>query len=319
MSQDLAVLFSKGINEHYLLTYDLYPSYIPDIFRVGTMDGRYEYDQLWEGYQLPQTRNPGEGWAQGQFRPSFNKKYVPVNYALGDVIAQEDYDDDEYGVISRLLPAKGGALARAHATLKEIVAANYFKNVAFATEGNNTVGTSDGRPLFSNAHPISQNNTAVTFANRPSVDADFSISTYQVAAVNLRQQPAPNNTELIRNSPRAIVINPNLHYVGTQILKGEWELGTANRNMNVIKQDNVQLIEWPYFRTSGATGGTYPGNAYNAWMMLGREHYLRFIVRQDVKIKTDYAIAALAYVFVSYCRFDVGATDWRGTYGSKGS
>lgn len=312
MSTDLNPLFSKGINKHFHLKYELHPSKLDTIFHMDTMDGRYTDEQMWEKYQLPGQRSPGNAWRRGELKPSYSKRFVPVNYALGDVIAQEDWDDDQYGVLSRLLPAKGGALADAHAVLKERVAADFFKNIAFAAAGNNVAGMADGRPLFDTAHPVSLANSSVTYANRPSTEVDLSISAYQAGATNLMQQFAPNDTEIIANRPRILVINPDQRYVAKQILKGEWERGTTDRNKNFITDDNVRLVEWPYFRTSGSTG------TRNAWFLVGDTHYLRFMTRQDVRIKTDYDITTLAYVFVSYCRFVVGASDWRGVYGSKG-
>lgn len=312
MSQELTPLLTKGINRHFHLKYDLHPSRIETIFHTDTMDGRYTDEQMWEKYGLPGQRQPGQTWRRGELKPSYSKRFVPVNYALGDVIAQEDWDDDQYGVLARLLPAKGGALADAHAVLKERVAADFFKNIAFAAAGNNVQGMADGRPLFDTAHPVSLGNSATTYANRPSTEADLSFSSLQAGISNLEQQFAPNDTEIIENRARLLVYNNDQKFVVRQLLKGDMKYDTANNAMNPIKEDNIRGVAWPYFRTSGTTG------TRNAWFLVGDTHYLRFITRQDTRIKTDYDISTLSYVFVSYCRFVVGASDWRGVYGSKG-
>lgn len=299
-----------------MLALDTYEAVYGKIFHEDSMDGRYTDEQTWEKYGLPARRGPGEPVKQGQLKPSFSKRFVPVTYGLADIITEEDWSDDQYGVLARALPSKGGALAEAHAVLKERVAADFLRLLCFAPEGNNVPGMPDGRPLFSSLHPVSQANTGTTYSNRPSVDVDLSIASYQQGASNLRQQFAPNSVTIINNEPRALIINPNLRYVATQILRGDWERGTADRNMNVIKDDNIKLIEWAYFRTNGTNGAAT--NAFNAWILQGKTHYLRFFNREEVKIKTDYNIAVLAYIFVSYCRFVVGVSDARGVYGSKG-
>lgn len=318
MSQNLSPLFSKGIQDHFGIAYALYPSQIPQIFNMRKMDGRYTDEQLWEMYQLPVRRSPGTPVAQSQFQPSFAKRYIPVTYALGDVIAQEDWDDDQYGVIARVLPSKGGALARSHATLREIVCANFFKNIAFAVAGNNTPGTSDGRPIFDLSHPVSLSNPSQVYANKPSVAVDFSTSAYQAAQVNLMTQYAANNVEIIRNNGRKLVHNPTERYVVSQVLKGDWQPYSADLTDNkLVQNDNIEPVCWPYWQISGANGAAT--NAYNAWMLLGEEHMLNFLTRQEVEIHTDYAVNSLAYVFASMARFAVGATDWRGLFASIGN
>lgn len=305
-------MFSKGINKHFHLKYELHPSKLETIFHMDTMDGRYTDEQMWEKYQLPGQRSPGNAWRRGELKPSYSKRFVPVNYALGDVIAQEDWDDDQYGVLARLLPAKGGALADSHAVLKERVAADFFKNLAFAAAANNIAGMSDGRPLFDTAHPVSLANSATTYANRPAADADLSLATVQAGVSNLEQQFAPNDTEIISNRARILVANNDQKFVVKQLLRNDMAFDTANHKKNYLTDENIRPVFWPYFRTSGTTG------TRNAWFLVGDTHYLRFLSRQDVRIKTDYDISTLSFVFVSYCRFVVGASDWRGTYGSKG-
>jgi len=312
MSQDLTPLFSKGISKQFGIAYDAWPTVLPQIFHMGQMDGRYTDEQNWEMYGLPLRRGPGEGVAQGQFKPSFGKRYTPVNYALGDILAYEDWKDDQYGVMAKVLPTKGGQLAVSHQTLKEIVAANFFKNIAFATVGNNTPQMADGQPLFSTAHPISQANSGVTVSNRASSGGDLSFATYDAGAVNIRQQKAANNTQFLQNNPRVLVVNPVLHRVANQIMRGDWERGTADRNLNIYKND-ADVIEWPYFQASGSTGTN------NSWFIVADNHYLQFLIRQEAEITTDYAIGVQAYVFVSTSRFVCGSSDWRGCYGNAGA
>jgi len=212
------------------------------------------------------------------------------------------------------LPQKGGALADSFSTLEQRVPADMFKNLAFASNASTGVsGSPDGYSLFNTAHPISSSLSAQTAANRPTVEANASIAAYQAGATNLMQQFAPNNVDIIDNMPRIVVANPDQRYIWQQVLKADWERGTADRNVNYIPADSVRLVEWPYFRVSGSTG------TRNAWMMIGKTHFLYFIRRQEVRFKTDYMVNVLAYIFVAYDRFAVGWSDWRGTYGSTGT
>jgi len=317
MSQDIVPLLNKGINRHVYLAEQMLESPLPDIFHMGDMDGRYEDEFMWELYQNPQSRGPFEPVEPGQIHASYGKRWTPVTYALGDMIAEEDWNDDQYAVLTKLLPQKGGALARAHKVLREIVGANFFSVLAFAAAGNNTPTMSDGRPLFDASHPVSLSNSGVLFSNTTSTSVDLSNSSFQVAASNIRQQPAPNNTEIMSNQPRCLVVNPNQNYVAKQVLRGDWQMNSAERNQNWVTEDGIDLIQWAYFRKSGTVGAT-SSTPYNAWFVLGKDHQLYWKSREDVTVKTDYATNVLAYLFVSYARFVCGALDWRGSFGSGG-
>lgn len=300
------------MTKQFGIEYDIWESALDQIFHMGTMSGRYSDEQEWEMYALPGSRLPGEGILQGSFKPSYGKRFTPVNYALGDIVAYEDWDDDQTGTLTKVLPSKGGALAVSHRTLREVVGAAYFKNLAFAAEANNVPTMSDGRPQFSTAHPISQANPGVTVSNRASSGSDLSFSSYDAGHVNIIQQKAANNTQFLQNKPRVLVINPTNHRVADQLFKNEWQPNTADRNRNTYKGD-VTVIEWPYFQASGSTGSN------NSWFIVAENHSQQFLVRQEPKVSSDYATGTQSYIFVSTSRFVVGSRGWRGTFGNPGA
>lgn len=312
MSMKLAPVFNKVAVKHYLAEEKLIPSVIDKLFHVETIDTPYTDDQLWEMYSGPEPKLPLQPVAQGAFQPSFSRRYVPVMYALGDVIAEEHWADDQYGVIHRVLPSRGGALARAFATHKEKLAADLFQILGFGTAP--VAGSPDGQPLFSTAHPISVSQSDVTASNRPSTYVDLSHTAYNAMWANLAQQPAANNYDLISNRPRLLVVNPTQRVVANQIVKGDWERGTSDRNINIAKGD-CEVLVWPYFRKTGAASAT---GSYNAWFVIGQTHFLKWFNRTGFNLKTDYDIDVLGYKFVAFMRYVCGWTDWRGTYGSAG-
>jgi hypothetical protein len=311
VSTNLGPLFQKGISKQFFLGLKEYNPPWKNIFHVGTTDERYIWHQGWEGYPKPVFRVPGEPITQASMAPTFNKQYIIRRFGLGDSFPQEDIDEDLYAVINWSAAKKGGLLARSFIDLMEYETAGFFTNQGFAT-GTNVFGMSDGRSLFNTAHPVSVRNSTITAANRPSVDADLSVTSAQAAQVNLRTQYAPNNLTIINGEPRAVVFHPSLLYVAKQVYRGQWTPGTADRNLNYTPEDDTELISWPYFQSSGATGTN------NSWFEIGKEHYLHFFMHTTATPNTDYDINTNSQIIMWTTAFDYGADDWRQTYGSLG-
>lgn len=315
-TRDLTPAFVQTIYKHYYIELDAYQPYRDRIFHTGEMSQRFLDEQIWENYPLPGVRTPGDPIKQAQFRPSFSKRYVPSYYALGDTVADEDVRDDLYAVIHRMLPSKGGGFARMFNVNAEVVAADWLATYGYSS-GSTLFGMSDGVSLFNTAHPISASNVAKTVPNRPSVDADLSIATYHMARANLVQQLAPNGIEIMYDVPNKLVVNPYLHQIALQILHGEDERGTSDSNVNVIVQDKVECVEWPYFTSAGTQGSQVAGQ-WNSWLILGKNHSLTFLWSIHFRMQGDFDVYTNVHVFTGTEAFSVGATDWRGTYGSLG-
>lgn len=308
---ELTSVFSKGMTKFFNDEYKELNHVCDRIFHTNKTDSRYVDAQGLELYPQFDDRLPGMPVLQGAIRESFGKRYTIVNYALGDSIPFEDFKDDQYGVYNRLIPKKGGALARAWNVTRERVCADMFKNLAFAT-GTSVADSPDGVSLFNTAHLVSKFNAGTTKSNRPSVDVDLSIASYQAAVTNLGKQTAPNNQEFIENKIRLLVVENSQQYIAKQILKGDWEVNNADRNLNVVKGEGDVLV-WSYFEKSGATGTN------NAWFVVGENHSLNIFDRQQFDMMSDEDISTLSYLFVASARMVVGYDDWRGVYGSKGS
>jgi hypothetical protein len=311
-TRNINAAFSAGIRRHIGIEYKEDPPVCTRIFHMDSSTSKFEDFQLWENYGPPVRKDPGTPVIFGEARQSFSKRFVHETYALGDLIPKEDWADDKYGVLHRLLPAKGGGMARVFRTNYDIQHANMFVNLGYVS-GSSVAGSFDGVSLFNTAHPISASTAGTTVSNRPSTDVDLSISSYQAAATNIRTQYEANNYTYLDNEPRMLTVHPSLQYVAKQILRGQWERGTADRNTNYITDDNIDLCTWKYFKKSGSTGTN------NAWFITGRNHELMSFMRAAYDVESDFDLYVLAYVFTADMRFSFGWVDWRGTYGSVGA
>jgi len=315
-SQGYNAIFSKGIMKQLLLSLPYYPPTYPEFMHVDDMDSGYVDHQQWEGYPLPGKRYPGQAVKSGQFRQSFPKRYVPDGYGLLDSFPREDIKDDLYGLIHDVIPRRGGLYAESFASLPDIQTAGMYIYYGFAA-GNIPYG-SDNLSLFNNAHPFALYNQTQTWSNRPSVDVDLTVSTYHAAWTNLATQKAPNNIQYLKNRPQCLVMHPNQRQVAEQVLHQQWERDTSDRNTNIIVRDNVKLILWPYFTSSGSVGATYNPPSYNSWMIFGQRHWNRFFWRDTYDVQHQSDILTNSELIAAFVRFAYGWDNPYGCYGSLG-
>lgn len=309
---DINAAFSAGISQHLEIELNEIPQMYSRVFSVDTSDAKFMDVQLWEGYGAPQLKNPGMQGKMGQNRESYLSRIQFQTYYLGDIIPVEDWDDDKYGVLHRLIPTKGGALATAFRTLKEVVHANYLINYAFTSQQGLTASTPDGLSLCNAAHPVSAYNSTTTFSNVPSVPADLSIATAQFMSVNLATQVAANNYTILNNKLKKVVIHPSQRYVAMQVFEGAWERGTADRNENFLAKEGVEIVSWPYFKSSGNIGTN------NSYLGIGEDHYLYSVDRTAYRVRTDHDLLTDSIMFAATIRFGLRAVDFRGLTGSPG-
>lgn len=309
MSTNLAPLLSKGIDKNTYLELKDYPPTGIKAFHLEDTSYPYIDHQTWGGYNKPSLKPLGTPVAFGQFFPNFSMRYYIRTYALGDVFPMELLKDDMYGAIHKVIPRKGGLFARAFVDLVEYDLAAYF-TTGFAT--GTIQGTPDGVGLFSALHPTSTINTATTISNQPSIAMDFSVALAQVASTALKTQQYPNAQTYIRNRVKQCWYNPKYDYLAKQVYRSNWYPDTADRDVNYLRDDNVEMMSWPYWTRSGPTGTN------NSTFFIGEEHELYFYLRAPMTVETQSDVNTLSEIIVAYTRHAFGHSDWRGTFGSPG-
>lgn len=311
MSNVYTSIFSEGINFHEGIEYKTVAVMADRIFHTESTKKRFWDVMQWQTPGRPQPRYPGAAHVETPFAQSFGLHATIVMYGALDSVPKEDIDDDLYGVMHQLIPAMGGGFARAFRTNEEQVCAELFANSGY-TSGTG-LNTFDGVALFSTAHPTSQLLSGTTISNRPSSDTDISISSADACRTALVTQYAANGNEILYNAPRIFVAHPSQARVARQVWEADWERNQANLNENIMPRYNVEVLEWPYFQKSGATG------TYNAWFVIGETHHLWKVTRERFNADSDYDVRTRSVIVVADHRFLVTWTDFRGAFGSVGS
>ncbi len=218
-------------------------------------------------------------------------------YSLGYIITREQIDDDQYGVLSRQLST---ALAFSMNSTWEVTAANVYNRA-----DDTNYALADGAALLSTAHPTAAGNQSNTL----SVAADLSEASLEDLIIQIGNTKNQRGLP-IKLMPKSLIVPVNNSFEATRILESQLRSGTANNDVNALRQmnaipDGVKVSHYitdtdSYFiRTNAPTS------------MIGlRRVGMEFT--QDNDFDTDNAKAK------AYFRKSEVVADWRGLYGSMG-
>ena len=228
------------------------------------------------------------------------KEYTPVRFGLGYKVTQEMIDHELYGQVDRL----ERALLKSALDGQEVLGAQIF-NGAFGTtdqDGYSSTGF-DSLQLCSTAH--TKLDGSATIRNRPSSDADLSLSALQSALIDFHNlKDDRNRPQQVR--PKLLVISPEDVFTARELLKSEYKPGVANNEINAIREDGLSFAI-SHYKTDT-----------DAWFLLGDKHDLNFIwdVKPRQGMEEDFDAEVIKRKVVQ--GFVVGFGEWRGTWGTSG-
>jgi hypothetical protein len=218
---------------------------------------------------------------------------------MGFAITEEAVEDNLYDSLSSRYTK---ALARGMAYTKQVKAA-FVLNNAFA--GGPTYG--DGVVLCSTAHPLVSGGTN---SNTPSTPSDLNETSLENAVIQIAAW-TDERSLLIAAKPKKLVIPPALQFVATRLLETELRVGTADNDINALKNN-------------GSIPDGYCVNHYltdtNAWFLLtdvpnGLKHFIR--TPMSTGMDGDFDTGNVRYKARE--RYSFGVSDPLGIFGSPGA
>jgi hypothetical protein len=227
-------------------------------------------------------------------------EYIPVRFALAYKITQEMIDHELYGQVDKY----ERALIKSAIDLQEVKGALLFNN-GFGTtddDGFEAAGF-DGLQLFSTAH--TRLDGGANFRNRPSTDVDLSVTGLQNALIDIENQVDDRGRpQLIR--PRLVLINPEDRFTAKEILESEYKPGTANNEVNALKDEGLSFMVSHYLTDN------------DAWFVLGDQHDLNWIWDQKPRggMEEDWNAEVIKRKVVE--GFACGHGEARGVWGTSG-
>jgi hypothetical protein len=290
-----------GLNALFGLEYKRYGEEHQEIYETESSERSFEEETKLSGFSAAPVKNEGNSIAYDNAQEAWTARYTHETIALGFSLTEEAVEDNLYDTLSARYTK---ALARGMAYTKQVKAANVLNN-GFNAGGSYNGG--DGVPLFSASHPLV---TGGVNSNIPTTPADLNETSLENAVIQIAAWTDERGL-LIAAKPRKLVVPPALQFVATRLLETELRVGTADNDVNALKNN-------------GSIPEGYAINHFltdtNAWFLTtdvpnGMKHFVRTPLATSMD--GDFDTGNVRYKARE--RYSFGWSDPLGMYGSAGA
>ena len=288
-----------GLNALFGLEYARYGEEHKEIYETETSERSFEEETKLSGFSAAPVKNEGAAIAYDNAQEAWTARYNHETIAMGFSITEEAVEDNLYDSLSSRYTK---ALARGMAYTKQVKAA-YVLNQGF----NAGVTYGDGVSLFSTQHPLVSGGVN---SNRPSTAADLNETSLENAVIQVAGWTDERGL-LIAAKPKKLIVPPSLQFVATRLLETELRVGTADNDINALK-NNGSIPE-------GYTINHWLTDT-NAWFLTtdvpnGLKHFVRTPLQNSMD--GDFDTGNVRYKARE--RYSFGVSDPLGVYGSPGA
>ena len=298
----LAKELEPGLNSLFGMNYDEYDREYEDIFVIEDSNSAFEEEVLIVGFGSAPVKSEGQGVSFDNASESFSSRYTHETVSLAFALTEEAIEDNLYDSLGKRYVK---ALAKSMANTKEVKGADVLNN-AFSSS---FLG-GDGKSLIASDHPLAGGGSA---ANRASTMADLNEASLEDAFIDISTFTDDRGL-IISVQPDKLVVPPQLVFVADRILQSDLRSGTADNDVNAIKN-------------TGVLPGGYVVNHYlndpDAFFILTSVNEmgdgLKMFQRSpmETSMEPDFSTGNIRYKARE--RYSFGFSDWRGVYGSQGA
>ena len=290
-----------GLNALFGLEYARYGEQHKEIYETETSERSFEEETKLSGFSAAPVKNEGSSIAYDNGQEAWTARYNHETIAQGFSLTEEAIEDNLYDSLSARYTK---ALARSMAYTKQVKAANVLNN-GFTNSSAYYGG--DGVPLFSTQHPLVSGGVN---SNTPSTQADLNETSLENAVIQIAAWTDERGL-LIAAKPKKLVVPPALQFVATRLLETELRVGTADNDINAIKNN-------------GSVAEGYTINNFltdpNGWFLTtdvpnGLKHFVRTPLQNSMD--GDFDTGNVRYK--SRERYSFGWSDPLGMFGSQGA
>jgi len=285
-----------GLNALFGLEYKQYANEHAEIFDTETSDRAFEEEVMLSGFANAAVKPEGQGVQYDDAQETFTARYTNETIALAFAITEEAIEDNLY---DRLASRYTKALARSMANTKQVKAAAVLNNAFTAAFAGG-----DGVELCSNVHPT----LAGTFSNELATPADLNETSLEQALIDIAAFTDERGLKIAARGMK-MIIPSELQFTADRLMKSEGQTGTANNDINAIK--NMGMIPQGYVVNHYLT-------AAKKWFIKtdvpnGLKHFVRSPIKTSME--GDFDNGNVRYKARE--RYVFGFSDPRGIFGSN--
>jgi hypothetical protein len=288
-----------GLNALFGLEYARYGEEHKEIYETETSERSFEEETKLSGFSAAPVKNEGTAIAYDNAQEAWTARYNHETIALGFSLTEEAIEDNLYDSLSARYTK---ALARAMSYTKQVKAAAVINNGFSASYAGG-----DGKSLFATDHPLVSGGVN---SNTPTTAADLNETSLENAVIQIAAWTDERGL-LIAAKPKKLIVPPALQFVATRLLETELRVGTADNDINAIK-NNGSIPE-------GYTVNHFLTDA-NGWYLTtdvpnGMKHFVRTPLSNSMD--GDFDTGNVRYK--SRERYSFGWSDPLGMFGSPGA
>ena len=289
-----------GLNALFGLEYKRYGEEHKEIYETETSERSFEEETKLSGFSAAPVKNEGSAIAYDNAQEAFTARYNHQTIALGFSLTEEAVEDNLYDTLSARYTK---ALARAMSYTKQVKAAAVLNN-GF-TGGVNAGG--DGVALFSTAHPLVDGGVN---SNTQATPTDLNETALENAVIQIAAWTDERGL-LIAAQPRKLIVPPNNQFVATLLLETELRTGTADNDINAIK-NNGSIPE-------GYTVNHYLTDPDAYFLTTDVPNGMKHFVRTPLSTSMDGDFDTGNVRYKARERYSFGFSDPLGMFGSPGA
>ena len=287
-----------GLNALFGLEYEKYENEHAEVYETENSERSFEEEVKLSGFGAAPVKQEGAQVSFDTAQESFTARYNHETVAMGFSVTEEAMEDNLYDSLSARYTK---ALARAMAYTKQVKAASLLNT------GFDTFTSGDGVTLFNASHPTVAGGTN---ANRPSVAADLNETSLEDAVINIAAFVDERGL-LIAARPRKLVVPPALMFVATRLLQTEGRVGTADNDLNAIR-NNGSIPE-------GFSINHYLTDTDAFFVTTDVPNGMKHFVRTPMATSMDGDFDTGNVRYKARERYSFGVSDPLGIYGSPGA
>ena len=288
-----------GLNALFGLEYSRYENEHAEIFITETSDRAFEEEVMLTGFGGAETKQEGAPVVFDQASEAYTSRYTHETIALAFAITEEAIEDNLY---DRLASRYTRALARSMANTKQVKAAAVLNN-AF----NSAFTGGDGKELIATDHPLANGGT---FSNELATAADLNETSLEQSLIDIAAFVDERGLRIAIQG-RKLIVPKELQFTAERILKSPLRVGTADNDINAIK--NMGMIPEGY-RVNHFLTDT---DAF--FIMTDAPNGLKHFVRSPIKTAIEGDFDTGNVRFKARERYVFGFSDPRGIFGSPGA